>query len=51
MNALRFPLRHTLTVGLLAAAGSLSTLAMAAELPAGTVISAANLDQVKNDTF
>ncbi|HEY6611071.1 MAG TPA: DUF1329 domain-containing protein, partial [Pseudomonas sp.] len=51
MNALRFPLRHTLTAGLLAAAGSLSGLAMAAELPAGTVISAANIDQIKNDTF
>ncbi|WP_375741394.1 DUF1329 domain-containing protein [Pseudomonas boanensis] len=51
MSASRFALRHTLAVGLVAAAGSLSSLALAAELPAGTVISAANIDQIKNDTF
>ena len=37
-------------VGALAAIG-FATSALAAELPAGTVISKANLDQVKNDTF
>jgi hypothetical protein len=39
--------RIALAAGLLAATG----FAGAAELPAGTVISAANVDQVKNDTF
>lgn len=32
-------------------ASGLACFAQAAELPAGTVISAANIDQVKNDTF
>ncbi|CAD5106164.1 DUF1329 domain-containing protein [Zestomonas carbonaria] len=51
MTVSRFALRQSLAAGLIAAAGSLPTFALAAELPAGTVISAANLDQIKNDTF
>ncbi|RJG13635.1 DUF1329 domain-containing protein [Pseudomonas cavernicola] len=51
MTAFRFALRHTLAAGFIAVAGSLPCLASAAELPAGTVISAANIDQIKNDTF
>ena len=44
--------RHFVSKGILASlfAGFLGATA-AAELPAGTVISKANLDQVKNDTF
>ncbi|BAW21156.1 DUF1329 domain-containing protein [Pseudomonas putida] len=50
MSASRFALRHTLDVSLVAAC-SVSLPAVAAELPAGTVISAENIDQIKNNTF
>ncbi|MDY0248616.1 MAG: DUF1329 domain-containing protein [Pseudomonas sp.] len=43
---------HTpLLAALIATASSVSGLAVAADLPVGTVISAANIDQIKNDTF
>ncbi|MCY1272678.1 hypothetical protein D9M68_248800 [compost metagenome] len=47
MNLSRFALRQALAASLIAAAGA----AGAAEVPAGTVISAANIDQIRNDTF
>ncbi len=47
MTVSRFALRQALAVGLIATAG----IASAAEVPVGTVISAANIDQIKNDTF
>ncbi|WP_204305643.1 hypothetical protein, partial [Klebsiella pneumoniae] len=50
MSASRFALRHTLAVSPVAAC-SVSLPAVAAELPAGTVISAENIDQIKNNTF
>ncbi|MDX1296814.1 MAG: DUF1329 domain-containing protein [Pseudomonas sp.] len=40
-----------LLAGLFVAVSSLASLATAAELPVGTVISAANIDQIKGDTF
>ncbi|MGY1917502.1 DUF1329 domain-containing protein [Pseudomonas tolaasii] len=51
MTAFRFASRHTLAVGFIAVAGSLPYFANAAELPVGTVVSAANLDEIKNETF
>ncbi|AYC32359.1 DUF1329 domain-containing protein [Pseudomonas cavernae] len=50
MSASRFALRRTLAASLIAAC-SVSFPAFAAELPAGTVISADNIEQIKNDTF
>ncbi|MCY1276235.1 hypothetical protein D9M68_259970 [compost metagenome] len=50
MSKFRHALRTPLLAGLIAA-GSAVGLANAAEVPAGTVISAANIDQLKNDTF
>ncbi len=44
-------LRTPFLAGLITAFGSLAGLAMAAEVPVGTVISAANLDQLKGNTF
>lgn len=51
MTVSRSTLRQSLVLSLIAVAGSLSCHVGAAELPAGTVISATNLDQIKNDTF
>lgn len=51
MSASYFALRHTLAAGVVTVAAGLSSFAIAAELPVGTVISKANIDQVKNDTF
>ncbi|SDI13415.1 DUF1329 domain-containing protein [Pseudomonas panipatensis] len=51
MTLSRVSLRQSLAVGALIAAAGLPGLAGAAEVPAGTVISAANIDQIKNDTF
>ena len=44
-------LRTPFLAGLITAFGSLASLAMAAEVPVGTVISAANLDHIKGNTF
>lgn len=48
MTKIRYALR---TLAGLIAAASVAGLANAAEVPAGTVISANNIDQLKNDTF
>lgn len=50
MSASRFAPRLTLAASLIAAC-SVSFPAFAAELPAGTVISADNIDKIKSDTF
>lgn len=51
MRKLNFALRTPLLTALITAASSMTGLAMAAEVPVGTVISAANIDQIKSDTF
>ncbi|RUI15283.1 DUF1329 domain-containing protein [Pseudomonas aeruginosa] len=50
MNLSRYVSRQALVAGLFSAA-AVPGFALAAEVAPGTVISAANLDQVKNDTF
>jgi len=50
MTKFRHALRTPLLAALVAASGAVG-IANAAEVPAGTVITAANIDQLKNDTF
>src|SRR5690606_26470877 len=50
MTKFRHTLRTPLLAGLIAASATLG-IAKAAEVPAGTVITAANIDQLKGQTF
>ena len=51
MTNLNYTLRTPLLTAVIVAVSSISGFATAAEVPVGTVISAANIDQIKNDTF
>lgn len=51
MKNFNHTLRTPILAALVAAASSVSGLAIAAEVPVGTVISVGNIDQIKNDTF
>ena len=51
MTNLNYTLRTPLLTAIIVAVSSISGFATAAEVPVGTVISAANIDKIKNDTF
>lgn len=51
MMNLNHALRTPLVTAVIIVSSSMAGLSTAAEVPVGTVISAANIDQIKNDTF
>ncbi|WP_205342683.1 DUF1329 domain-containing protein [Denitrificimonas caeni] len=51
MMNLNHALRAPLVTAVIIVSSSMAGLSTAAEVPVGTVISAANIDQIKNDTF
>lgn len=51
MMNLNHALRTPLVTAVIIVSSSMAGLSIAAEVPVGTVISAANIDQIKNDTF